>query len=112
MCGVSGTIFSKGMSMLSALFWLLLFIAVVVAAMTLRGRVQADKGLRAWYERVVKDRLDILKKIVIYGTLVLWVGIWLATRGEEKASIGSLLEEISNSWNKQENQIPPTLKKQ
>ncbi len=93
--------------MLSALFWLALFIVIVVAAMTLRERVRADKGIRAWYERVAKERLNLLKKIVIYGTLVLWAGIWLATRGEEKASIGSLLKEISSSWNKQERQTPP-----
>jgi hypothetical protein len=92
--------------MLSALFWLLLFIAVVVAAMAVRERVRSDKGIRAWYERVVKGRLDLLKKVVVYGTLILWIGIWLATRGEEKASFGSLMEEISNSWKKQESRSP------
>lgn len=90
--------------MLSALFWLLLFIAVLIAAMTLRERVRNDKGVRTWYERVVKNRLDLLKKIVIYGTLVLWAVIWLATRGDEKASLDSLLEDFSNSWSQQESQ--------
>lgn len=98
--------------MLSASFWLLLFIAVVIAAMTLRERVRADKGVRAWYERVVKDRLDLVKKIVIYGTIVLWAVIWLATRGEEKSSLSNLLEEFSNSWTKQESQVTPTIKEQ
>lgn len=95
--------------MLSALFWVSLFVAVVVAAMLLRGHVRDAKGLRAWYERVAKDRLDLLKKIVIYGTIVLWAVIWLATRGDEKAGIGSLLQEISNSWTQQESQTPPTI---
>jgi len=45
-------------------------------------------------------RLDLLKKIVVYGTLILWIGIWMATRGEEKASFGNLMQDISNSWKK------------
>jgi len=93
--------------MLSALLWFSLFVAFVVAAMVLREHVRNDKGLRALYERAFKDRLDVIKKIVIYGTLILWVGIWLATRGDEKASVGSLLKEISNSWDKPESQTPP-----
>lgn len=98
--------------MLSALFWILLFFAVVVAAMLLREQVRDNKGVRAWYERVVKDRLALLKKIVIYGTIILWAVIWLATRGEEKAGIGSLLQDFSNSWTKQESPVPPTIKKE
>jgi len=100
------------MSMLSAIFWFFVFFAVVFAAMRMRARMQHDKDLQAWYERVLKHRLNLLKKIVIYGTIILWAGIWLATRGEEKASIGSLLREISNSWNKQEIQTPPIIKKE
>ena len=92
--------------MLSALFWLLIFIVVVVAAMVVRERARSAKRIRAWYENVVKDRLDLLKKIVVYGTLILWIGIWLATRGDDKASFGSLMEEISNSWKKQESRSP------
>lgn len=56
--------------MLSALFWLLLFIAVVVAGMAFREHVRSDKGIHEWYESVVKDRLGLLKKIVVYGTLI------------------------------------------
>ena len=92
--------------MLSALSWLLLFIAIVTAAMWLRGHMRKEKWVLAWHQRVVKGRLDLLKKIVVYGTLILWVGIWLATRGEEKASFGNLMEEISNSWKKQESRSP------
>ncbi|NQU59302.1 MAG: hypothetical protein HQ513_18890 [Rhodospirillales bacterium] len=95
--------------MLSAMFWFFVFFVVVFAAMRLRARMQHDEGMRAWYERLLKDRIDLLKKIVIYGTIVLWAGIWMATRGEDKASIGSLLREISNSWSKQEIQNPPTI---
>ncbi len=93
--------------MLSALLWFSLFVAFVVAAMVLREHVRNDKGLRGFYERVLKDRLDVVKKIVIYGTIILWVGIWLATRGDDKASVSTLLKEISNSWNKPESQTPP-----
>lgn len=93
--------------MLSAIFWLLLFVAVVIAVMWLREYMRKEKWVIAWHDRVVKDRLDLIKKIVVYGTLILWIGIWLATRGEEKASLGSLLEEISNSWTKQESQNTP-----
>jgi len=70
--------------------------------------VRGDKRLQGWYVRVVRDRLNLVTKIVIYGTLVLWIGIWLATRGDEKASVGSLLRDISNSWNKPESPISPT----
>ena len=98
--------------MLSALFWLLLFIAVVVAAMSVRKQVRDNKGIRAWYERSVKGRLDLIKKIVIYGTIILWATIWLVTRGEEKASVGDLLRDISNSWSKQESPVSPTITKE
>ena len=98
--------------MLSALIWVGIFIAIVAAAMSLRRQVRNDEGIRGWYERVVKDRLDLLKKIVIYGTLVLWAGIWLATRGDEKLSVGSLLQEFSNSWTKQESQAPLPVEKE
>jgi hypothetical protein len=96
--------------MLSASFWVLLFVAVVVAAMSIRKQVQNDKGVQAWYARVAKDRLDLLKKIIIYGTIVLWAVIWLATRGDDKASIGSLLQDFSSTWTKQESQIPTITK--
>jgi len=94
--------------MLEASFWVLVFIAVVVAAMSVRRHVRGDKTLQGWYQHMVKHRLDLVKKVVIYGTLILWVGIWLATRGDEKASVGSLLRDISNSWNKPESSISPT----
>jgi hypothetical protein len=79
-----------------------LFIVAIAATKWLRNRLRNNDGLKAWYARVLKDRLDLLKKIVIYGTLVLWIGIWLATRGDEKDSIGVLLHDISNAWKKQE----------
>jgi len=94
--------------MLEASFWVFVFVAIVVAAMSVRRRVRDDKTLQGWYQHMVKNRLDLVKKIVIYGTLILWVGIWLATRGDEKASVGSLLRDISNSWNKPESPISPT----
>jgi hypothetical protein len=100
------------MSMLSVSFLVLLFFGAIVAAMLMREQVRDNKGVRAWYERMVKDRLDLLKKIVIYGTLVLWAGIWLATRGDEKLSVGSLLQEFSNSWTKQESQAPLPVEKE
>jgi len=96
--------------MLEASFWVLVFIAIVVAAMSVRRRVRGDKTLQGWYQHMVKNRLDVVKKIVIYGTIILWAGIWLITRGDEKASIGNLLRDISNSWNKQESQLPSTTK--
>ena len=65
----------------------------------------------AWYQRIVKGRLDLIKKIVIYGTIVLWAAIWMATRGDEKASVGSLLRDMSNAWSKQETADPPTAEK-
>lgn len=98
--------------MLSALFWVLLFTAVVVAAASLRKRVRGEERLQTWYERVVKNRVGLIKKIVIYGTLILWAAIWLATRGEDKAGIGSLLRDFSSSWSKQEPQVPPSAKKE
>ena len=88
--------------MLSALSWVLLFIAFVVVAMLLREQVRDNQRLQAWYVRVLKDRISLVKKVVVYGTLILWIGIWMATRGDDKASIGSLLKEISNSWTQQE----------
>ena len=98
--------------MLSALSWLSLFIVAVAVAMSLRERVRSDEGVRALYERVVKDRLNLLKKIVIYGTIVLWAIIWLATRGDEKADIGNLLQDFSKAWTKQEKSIPPAIEKE
>ena len=92
--------------MLSALIWVGIFIAIAAAAMSLRRQMRNDEGIRGWYERVVKDRLDLLKKIVIYGTLVLWAGIWLATRGDEKGSVSDLLQDFSSSWSKQDNRQP------
>jgi len=94
--------------MLSASFWLLVFFVVLVFAMTMRARMKDNIKLRAWYDRVVKDRLDLVKKIVFIGTLIIWIGIWLATRGDDKASFGSLMREISNSWTQQEDQTLPT----
>jgi len=92
--------------MLSATFWVMLFIVFVALAMGLRGRLRGNRNLRDWYERTLRDRLDLLKKIIFYGTLILWVGIWLATRGDEKSSLGALLGEISNSWRSQEKSRP------
>jgi len=98
--------------MASAMFWVAVFLAVIAATLFLRAEVRDDIRVRAWYDRVVKGRLDLLKKLVIYGTIILWAGIWFATRGEEKASVGALLKEISNSWNKPESQVPQALKKE
>jgi len=68
------------------------------------------KKRNTWFDRVMKDRLNLLKKIAIYGTLVLWAGIWFATRGEEKPSIGKLFEDISNTWMQKEGSNPPVIK--
>ena len=68
------------------------------------------KNRVTWFDRIVKDRIELLKKIAIYGTLVLWAGIWLATRGEEKPSLSVLFEDISNSWTKQQSQTSPAEK--
>lgn len=98
--------------MLSALFWTLLFIVVVVVIKQLHAHVRNNQGIRALYERLVKDRLDLIKKIGIFVTVILWAGIWLITRGDEKASIGSLMKDFSSSWTKQESQMPPAINKE
>ncbi|MBT4888589.1 MAG: hypothetical protein HON65_03435 [Rhodospirillales bacterium] len=98
--------------MLSATSLILVFIVVLVVAMRVRKYVRENEELRAWYGDVLKDRISLLKKIVGYGTLILWIGIWAATRGDDKASIGSLLKEISNSWTKQEAPINPAIKEE
>lgn len=92
--------------MASALFWVAVFLAVIVATLFLRAEVRDDIRVRAWYASAVKGRMDLLKKIVIYGTLILWAGIWFVSRGEEKASVKSLMKEMSNSWKKPESKTP------
>ena len=98
--------------MLSASLWIVLFFIVLVATMTLRAQVRENPKVRAWYEQIMKNRLNLLKKVVVYGTLILWIGIWAATRGDDKDSLGSLLQKISNSWTKQEEQTVPTIKEE
>jgi hypothetical protein len=98
--------------MQSALLWFLLIFAIIVVVKLVREHMRNDQGLRAWYERMMKDRIELIKKIAIFGTLILWVGIWLVTRGEEKAGIGSLLKDFSSSWTKQEDQSPPSINKE
>jgi len=95
----------------SAVFWVSLFLAALIAAKVVRNHVRKNQTVRAWYERVIKERLDLIKKIAIFGTMILWAAIWLITRGEEKASIGSLLEKISNAWTSQDRQVAPVINK-
>lgn len=88
--------------MLSASIWVFLFIIAVAGAMKVRKQIRKHKSLRDWYENRIKDRLNLIKKIFVYGTLILWIGIWLATRGDEKSSVSTLLKEFTSSWTKQE----------
>ncbi len=84
--------------MLSALSWIALFIVVLVGIMYLREQVRDNNRLQDWYVQNIKFRLGLVKKIVVYGTLFIWIAIWAFTRGDEKASFGNLMKEISSSW--------------
>ena len=98
--------------MFSAFLWILLMFALIVAAKMVHARVINDERVRAWYEQKIKHRLNLIKTIGAIATVILWAGIWLVTRGDDKDSVGKIFQDFSNSWQKQDSQTPPVVEKE
>ncbi len=74
-------------------FLLLVFLAVVAAAIVYRRRVnEPGNAFGLWFERTMRPRMARAAKVVAYLTLAAWVLIFAFAPKDERGSFGDLVQ--------------------
>ena len=95
---------------------LLVFMAVVAAAVVLRRRINDpaspigrwwDRYILSWYNRHARSWLNLGFKIFLFLTVILWFAIYLSTPKEDRNSLGELID----MYNHPEGKAPAGMEK-
>ncbi|HJO75565.1 MAG TPA: hypothetical protein QGH84_10230 [Rhodospirillales bacterium] len=84
----------------------ILFLALIAAAVVLRRRINDPasafgrwwaRTIQSWYDRHADAPLELGFKVIIFLTVILWVGIFLNSSGKESSGLGDLFKGVYQS---------------
>ncbi len=76
-------------------FLLLVFLAVIAAAIVIRRKVNDPKNsFGLWFERTMRPRMARAAKVVAYLTLAAWFVVYLVAPKEERGGFGDLMQDF------------------
>lgn len=93
------------------IFLLLVFLALVAAAVVIRRRVnKPGNSFGLWFERTMRPRMAQAAKIVAYLTLAVWILIFAFAPKDERGSFGDLMKSFRTAIGLEgkENPAPPS----